>query len=451
MTRNLLRSAIPAGREMRRFLLGTLFSALGQGLTVPFLLVYLTKVRGLNAGAVGVLVAVTAAVGLAMTPVGGWLVDRFGARRVSLPLLLMVSAGTFTLAFVDSAWTALAALVAVAGSTAPMWSAGGTMLATLVPDQERQRAFGLNFTLLNLGIGAGGLIAGSFVNVAHPVTFQILYVGDALSYLVPFAVFLSMPTMGRRVVTEPAQLSKARGVASPALRRRGGGYRQVFGDRAFRTYFVFGLILATIGYAQIEVGFTGFAINASHVSARVIGWAFAANTFLIVVAQLFVLRWLEGRSRSRALALVGLVFAGSWSTLALSGVAGGAGYGGAAAVGVIACSTIFAAGETVMSPVLPALTNALATDELRGRYNAVSSTASGLSGVIGPITAGPLIGAGHPFLWYSLVVAGSLSVTVMALRLHRLLTPAQDGRVPNSPAAAPAIAVGHDVPAPAQP
>ena len=61
MTRNMPRSAIPASREMRLFLLGTLFSALGQGLTVPFLLVYLTQVRGFNAGTVGVLVAVTAA------------------------------------------------------------------------------------------------------------------------------------------------------------------------------------------------------------------------------------------------------------------------------------------------------------------------------------------------------------------------------------------------------
>jgi multidrug transporter EmrE-like cation transporter len=58
------------------------------------------------------------------------------------------------------------------------------------------------------------------------------------------------------------------------------------------------------------------------------------------VAQLFVLRWLDGRSRSRALAVVGLVFAGSWLTLALSGLAGGAGYGVAAAFGVVACSTI---------------------------------------------------------------------------------------------------------------
>ena len=44
----------------------------------------------------------------------------------------------------------------------------------------------------------------------------------------------------------------------------------------------------------------------------------------------------------------------------------------AVAIGVVACSVIFAFGETLMSPVMPAITNALATDELRGRYNAMA-------------------------------------------------------------------------------
>jgi MFS family permease len=111
----MLSSGIPAGREVRRFLLGTLFSSLGLGLALRFLLVYLTQVRGLNAGTVGVLVAATAVVGLAVTPVGGWLVGRVGARRVVLPSLLMVAGGALSLAFVDSAVTALAALISIGG------------------------------------------------------------------------------------------------------------------------------------------------------------------------------------------------------------------------------------------------------------------------------------------------------------------------------------------------
>jgi MFS family permease len=431
----MLRAVLPAGRDARWVLLGTLFSAIGTGLTLPFLLVYLTQVRGLNAGTVGLLTAWMGGVGLALAPVGGTIVDRFGARRVVVPLLLVEALGTASLSLVDSVGTAFAALTVMAVGGAAVWSALSTILATLVSEDDRQRAFGLSFTLLNLGIGTGGLIAGSFVNVAHPGTFQLLYLGDAVSFLVPVAILLSRPHVGRRSPRAPV-------VPGEPVPR--GGYAQVFRDRAFVSYFIFGLVLGTIGYAQIEIGFTAFSIEVAHVPARVIGWAFAGNTLLIVLAQLFVLRWLQGRSRTRALAIVGLIFASSWLILALSGAAGKAGHAWLAAVGVVACSVVFACGETLMSPILPAITNALAPDELRGRYNAVASMAFGLSSVVGPATAGPLIGRGHASAWIAFVIAGSLVASMLALRLHRRLTPAQDGlgapiTVIDSPVVSPVV------------
>jgi len=100
---------------------------------------------------------------------------------------------------------------------------------------------------------------------------------------------------------------------------------------------------------------------------------------------------------------------------------------------------IFAFGETMMSPVMPAITNAMATDELRGRYNAMAGMVFGLSGIIGPVAAGPLIGRGHETAWLFLVVAGCGVAAAMAWRLHGRLTPVQDGRgFARSPQPAPA-------------
>ena len=103
---------------------------------------------------------------------------------------------------------------------------------------------------------------------------------------------------------------------------------------------------------------------------------------------------------------------------------------------MVACSAIFGFGETMLSPVMPALTNALATDELRGRYNAMSSMIFGVSGIIGPVTAGPLIGAADGRIWVVVVVGGCLTASALALSLRRLLTPAQDGRLTVAPAPA---------------
>jgi hypothetical protein len=257
----------------------------------------------------------------------------------------------------------------------------------------------------------------------------MIYFGDATSYLVPIAILLSMPAVGRRVATSTSESTAS-----------GGGYATVLRDGRFLRFLIFGLVITTAGYAQIEVGFTGFSTVVAEVPARVVGWAFAGNTLLIVLAQLFVLRWLEGRSRTRALALVGVIFASSWLILALAGLAGQGHLGGSAgptlaAIGVVACSVVFAMGETLLSPVMPAITNALATDEVRGRYNALGSMIHGVSGIVGPVVAGPLIGAGRAPVWVVLVVGGSLVASVLALRLRHRLTPAQDGRAVEAPPA----------------
>ncbi|OLB66942.1 MAG: MFS transporter [Actinobacteria bacterium 13_2_20CM_2_72_6] len=421
----MFRAALPENRAARRILLGTLFSAIGRGLTLPFLFVYLNQVRGLHPGTVGLLVGWMGLVGLALAPVGGTLVDRYGARRVVLPLFAVEAVGTASLGFVHSVASAFVALTVVAVGTAAVFSGQNTILASLVPDAQRQHVFGLWFTLLNLGIGIGGMLSAAVVDLARPVTFQAIYFTDAVTYLVPAAILLSLPHVGRRLAAPPPRDGQA---AEPAARRT--GYREVLRDKAFVRLVIFGLTLTTCGYAQIEVGFTAFSTHIAHVTPRIIGWALAGNTLMIVGSQLFVLRFLHHRSRTYALAGVGVIFSGSWLVLAAGGLAGRHGHVVLAAAGVIGCAMVFAVGETLLSPVMPALTNALATDELRGRYNAMTSIIWGISGIVGPITAGPLIGAGRAGLWVVTVVAGCLLASTLALGLHRRLTPEQDGRIP---------------------
>jgi len=101
------------------------------------------------------------------------------------------------------------AMVAVALQGAAFgveWPAVQSMIASVVPSGLRQRYFGLNFTLLNLGIGLGGIIGGLFVDIHHPRTFQVIYVADALSFL-PAIYLLGGPlrhVAGRPVHEEDA-------------------------------------------------------------------------------------------------------------------------------------------------------------------------------------------------------------------------------------------------------
>ena len=45
-------------------------------------------------------------------------------------------------------------------------------------------------------------------------------------------------------------------------------------DKAFVRLIVFWIVLTISGYAQIEVGFTAFAIDVAHVTPRIVGYAF---------------------------------------------------------------------------------------------------------------------------------------------------------------------------------
>ncbi|GIF53606.1 MFS transporter [Asanoa ferruginea] len=379
--------------------------------------IYLTKVRDIPSGTAGLIIAWLAVCALTIGPIGGWAVDRYGARRVLLPLLLVEAAGVGSVGFADTAWHALLSVTLIGAGTGVVWAANNTILSSVTDGLERQKTFGLSFALLNLGIGTGTVIAGAIVDLDRPGTFQLIYLIDAVLYLVPFINLLTMRGVGRRIVS-----------ADPTpTQQRQPGYREVFAHRGFRRLLAFSIVLTISGYAQIEVGFTAFSIDVAHVGPQTVAYAFTANTLVIVLAQLFVVRLIQGRSRTRLLSLVGVIMAASWLVLGVAGAVDGRNLA-ISAVAVIACAAVFAFGETLLSPISPTLLNALATDELRGRFNALGSMVWGISGIVGPITAAPLIGGGHSTIWLGLTVAGCLTAALLSASLRKVITADQDGR-----------------------
>jgi MFS family permease len=413
----MLRDVLPHRPEARRLLAATFFSATGRGLTLPFMFIYLTKVRDLPSTTAGLIIAWLAVCALTIGPIGGWAVDRYGARRILLPLLLVEAAGVGSVGFAHTAWQALLSVTLIGAGTGVVWAANNTILSSVTDGLERQKTFGLSFALLNLGIGTGTVIAGAIVDLDRPGTFQLVYLIDACLYLVPFINLLTMRGVGRRIVAADA---------TPTQQRQ-PGYREVFAHRGFRRLLAFSIVLTISGYAQIEVGFTAFSIDVAHVGPQTVAYAFTANTLVIVLAQLFVVRLIQGRSRTRLLSLVGVIMAASWLVLGVAGAVDGRNLA-ISAVAVIACAAVFAFGETLLSPISPTLLNALATDELRGRFNALGSMVWGISGIVGPITAAPLIGGGHSTIWLALTVAGCLTAALLSASLRKVITPEQDGR-----------------------
>ncbi|MFC7756805.1 MFS transporter [Catellatospora bangladeshensis] len=127
----MLRDALPTRPEARRMLIGTAFSSLGRGLTLPFLYIYLTEVRHLPGSTVGLLIGWFGLLTLVVSPIGGTLIDRYGARRVVLPALLLEAAGMGLLALVDNTWLAWTALTLGGLGASCIWAGQTTIFSSL--------------------------------------------------------------------------------------------------------------------------------------------------------------------------------------------------------------------------------------------------------------------------------------------------------------------------------
>jgi len=195
-------------------------------------------------------------------------------------------------------------------------------------------------------------------------------------------------------------------------------YLDILRDRAMVPVIALTFLSAFVGYAQMEAGFTAYARLVGQVSTRTIGYAFAANTVTIVLLQLPVLQRIEGRRRTRVILVLSALWGVSWLMTGLSGLVPGS---SVAAVLIIGSYSVFALGETLLQPTIPAITNDLSPDHLRGRYNAVMAGAFQLAAVTGPVVAGVMLGARLNVEFIGMLILGCAVMAFIAMAVeHRI-------------------------------
>ena len=289
------------------------------------------------------------------------------------------------------------------------------MLTRLVPVEAREKVYGLNFMLLNAGLGVGGVVSSLIIDTESVASFQRLYLIDGLTYLAYIAVLVTLPrgTGAMVSVDDPAdgeELEQA-------------SWRVVLRDRTLLRVVAISILAITFGYAQMEAGLAAFAVTVADIPARALGWAYAANTAAIVGGQLFALRLISGRRRTAMLALCAATWSVSWLVIASADVVDGR----LAVLAIVVGLGLFGLGETLWAPLAPAIVNDLAREDMRGRYNALQGMTWTVGSIAGPAMAGLLIGHGHPHVWVMCVVGGTALAAVLFLDLRRHLSDAQDG------------------------
>ncbi len=276
---------------------------LAAGIVFAFLTVYLHFVRDISLAWAGVAFAALPVGAMVTGPLAGALADRLGPRYVIAACAALAAASTAVLSFVTVPWQAMVVTFALGAGMTGLESPLYTLLAISVPKEQRSAVFAVDYAVIALGWGAGGFVGGFVVDISHVVTFQTAFF-IATASLTVFAAAVAA-TAPKTVAAEPLENEAAKD-SGP------GGYRSVLADRCLRRIMSLSVLLMAFAYVQFDVTFPAVAIGDAHVGTRVIGIAFLANMLTVAGGQLFVLRYLQGRRRTRAMVFMCIFPAACW-------------------------------------------------------------------------------------------------------------------------------------------
>jgi MFS family permease len=379
---------------------GGLANMFGNGVIGPFLIIYLHNVRGISLGISGLVVASNSAAGLVSGFVGGALSDRVGPKRVLGGALTLMAIAFALFPLIREPWQAFG-LNALAGlGSGSFWPSQSTLLSSLTPPGRRHAAFAQQRMTMNLGIALGGLVAGAIARTDRPGTFTFLFLLNAATFLIFVAVLW--------FVHAPHHVE---------AHHEPGRYVDVVRNGVFLRYIVLNVIFIGAGIAVMSELLPPFAKNVAHVSEPAIGVLWFVLAGAVTLAQLPIVKLVEGRRRMRGLALMGVI----WAATFMAVLVGGAWFTGTQAALIFGAAVAgFGLGECLHGAIYAPLVVDLAEPRILGRYMAFSSFSWQLGWLVGP-AAGGFVLQTEPLALWPAAAAICLLASSYALSLKRLI------------------------------
>ncbi|MDX3581877.1 MFS transporter [Streptomyces europaeiscabiei] len=387
----------------RRTFAAVLVGRLSYGMVPVAVLLAVTRTTGSYAVA-GTVMALFGATSVFLSPVRAGLVDRYGPRRVLLPMASLYAGLLGALAVASWRPGASGAVAAAAGAcTPPLGPTMRTVWSELAADQGLlRRAYSLDGVAEELLFVSGPLVVGGVVQFAAPAAALVV---GALLVVAGTYGFVTSPAVTRMPGRGPAPKEGARGrrprvvagIVPPVVAAGGVG----------------------LSLGALDLLVLAFAEQQGH-GDDVVAWIFAALSAGSAVGGLLygAVEWCSG-ARVRLALLTG----GLGLTLAGAGLAPDL----AVLTGAIVCAGLF---------VAPALTTAYlvadasAPPVARTRSGAWVNTAVNAGISAGAATSGLLVAHFSPALGFALA-GGAALLAASALGAGRLR-----GRAPEPPRSA---------------
>ena len=149
--------------------------------------------RGFGLGLPGLVVAMLLGIGVAGSPAAGPMIDRFGGRGTLMPSLALLAAGYGAVPFVHEPWQAFASAAIAGAGNAGFWPSLSACSRRSPRESSAPPPSRSSASTANLGIGLGGLIGGLIASTLVPVSFDLLFVVDAVTFVAMMVLLPFVP------------------------------------------------------------------------------------------------------------------------------------------------------------------------------------------------------------------------------------------------------------------
>jgi MFS family permease len=376
-------------------IIGTMFGRMATAMSIPFLAIYLTNVKGVSSSETGMIIAVSSFIGIGSSFFGGYLSDRFG-RKIVLYFSIFLSVIVFIGFGVVDSVVGFFVVNAMNGFSRSVFEpTSRALLADLTVPENRLVVFNLRYSAVNIGFIFGPILGYYLGSSKTTFPFFIaagVYIIYGISLIITFRKF-PIASVVKSIKEERVTFLKA--------------IRIVRTD-SILLFSLIGLILATSGFSQFNSTLPQFLSNTTYIEngAKLFSILLTLNAIVVILTQYPLLK--IGKKYSPILSIVLGNLICSTSLI---------GFGFASSIPFwIVIVMVFTLGEVLMFSMTDMFMDSIAKPDLRGTYfGAMGFTQIG--SVVGPSLGGFLLdyfGYNNPLMVFgSLFILSILGVPLL--------------------------------------
>ncbi|WP_022891516.1 MFS transporter [Agromyces subbeticus] len=287
------RIAASVSDPVLRILVGaTLISRVGRGIFLTVTVLYFTFIVGLAPHEVAIVLAAASAAGVVASFAGGWLADRFSAKRLLIGFTAIEGVALIAYVFAGDFISALVIAVICGTFEQAANSTRSAIIARGFEGDGRVHARAVLRTVTNIAIAAGSGLGALALAIGSAEAYRALIIGAGLLYLLGIVQLVKLPAHVdapnrppvATVTTATGSFDAAASAAAAAAERRMWRRHSPWRDPR---YLLFTAISAVFGmqFGVAELGVPLWIARETTAPEALVAALLILNTVIVVIFQ----------------------------------------------------------------------------------------------------------------------------------------------------------------------